>query len=126
MFNFAAFTGRLTADPQIIRDDHGTYVTFLLAADPDQYNEGQSPCVVSCVAWNQSAEFLEKYFQRGSMVTVQGRLESSSWTGADQKSHYEMSVRVDSLWFGEAKARKMDDASVPVQQDTFPFPERDK
>lgn len=108
MLNITAFSGRFTADPHLQKTSTGiSCVHFRIAVDRDIKKEnGQRPTdFISCVAWNQTADFICKYFSKGSMATVLGRLASNRWE-EDGNSKYEMVVRTDSIWFGESRAAR--------------------
>lgn len=109
MLNLTAFIGRFTADPQLQKTANGlSFVRFRVAVDREKKrDDGTRPAdFISCIAWNQTAEFICKYFLRGSMATIKGRLESSSWKDKDGKARYEMLVRTEEIWFGESKTAR--------------------
>lgn len=111
MFSFCAFTGRLTADPKLVVKSNGVqYIRFLVAVDRDfkkEDNTRQSD-FLSCIVWNKRAEFMSKNFMRGSMITVQGRLEGGTRVLPDGSKRYDMVVKVSDLWFGETRASRLE------------------
>lgn len=98
--------GRITKDIELKNTPQGTPVaTFTLAVNRRFAKEGQQQAdFPNCVAWRQQAEFLAKYFKKGSMVAVVGSLQTRSWDGADGKKQYATEVMVDEVYFaGEKK-----------------------
>jgi single-strand DNA-binding protein len=100
--------GRLTANPEVRQAQTGTLTCrFTVAVDSGQSKTGEKMTeFISCTAFNKTAEFMPKYFEKGSMVIVEGRLKSSSYT--DKKypdvTHYSTDVWVNRVSFGETKA----------------------
>jgi single-strand DNA-binding protein len=98
--------GRLTAAPELRRTGTGTTVTsFTLAVDRDFKNSGgeKETDFINCVAWRQTGEFVEKFFGKGSMAVVSGRLQIRTWTDKDGNKHREAEVVADTVYFGESK-----------------------
>ena len=112
--------GRLTRDPELRYTATQTPVTsFTLAVDRDyanrETNERQTD-FIDCVAW-RSAEFVSKYFQKGSLAVVSGRLQIRDWTDKEGNKRRSAEVNVDNIYFGESKRRDSDSA-----QNTFAPP----
>lgn len=106
MLNAVIIMGRLTRDPEIRRTDSGKAVaSFSLAVARDFAPEGQEKETdfLDCVAWKGTAEFIEKYFKKGSMMVVQGRLQKRSWTDKEGNKRYTTEVVANQVWFGESK-----------------------
>ena len=107
MLNHITIMGRLTRDPEIRYTQSQTPVTsFTLAVDRDfggrDGGEKQTD-FIDCVAWRQTAEFVSKYFTKGSMAVVSGRLQIRDWTDRDGGKRRNAEVVVDSIYFGESK-----------------------
>lgn len=102
MLNRIIIMGRLTADPELRQTQNGTAVsTFTVAVDRD-FGEKQTD-FISCVAWRQTGEFVSKYFHKGSMIAVSGRLESRKWEDRDGNKRTSWEVQCESVYFGEKK-----------------------
>ena len=120
MLNRICIMGRLTAAPELRYTQSNTPVaSFTLAVDRD-YQQGGSERqtdFIPCVAWRGTAEFVSKYFTRGSMAAVSGRLQLRDWTDKDGNKRRTAEVVADSIYFGESKKR---DASPDVQFEEIP------
>ena len=82
MLNHCTIMGRLTADPEIRRTNSGKAVcSFNLAVDKPGKDSGAS--FIPCVAWEKTAEFIEKYFSKGSLLALEGRVESRQYETKD-------------------------------------------
>ena len=93
--------GRLTADPELRQTPQGTAVArFTVAVNRRFQKEGsQQADFITCVAWRQTAEFICRYFQKGSMIAVEGQIQSRSWDGQDGKRQYATEVVIDNAYF---------------------------
>ena len=106
MLNHIAIMGRLTRDPEIRRTGSGLAVTsFTLAVDQDYKPEGgERGCdFIDCVAWRQKGEFVGKYFSKGRMMVLEGRLTMRSWTDKDGNKRRSAEVVADNVYFGYSK-----------------------
>ena len=82
MLNHITIMGRLTRDPELRRTDSGIAVaSYTVAVDRDRAPEGQEKETdfIDCVAWRNTAEFVDKYFSKGRMIVVSGRLQSRAY-----------------------------------------------
>ena len=115
MLNQINIMGRLTKDPELRRTGSGTAVaSFTIACDRDFSNKesGEKETdFIDCVAWRSTAEFLEKYFSKGRMIVVSGRLQKRNYTDKDGNKRYATEVVADSVYFGDSK--KEDAQSAP-------------
>ena len=106
MLNKIILMGRLTWDPELRQTQSGTKVaSFSLAVDRDFAGQDgkRETDFIDCVAWRGTGEFAAKYFTKGQMAAVEGRLQVRDWTdkdGAKRRSH---EVIVDSLYFAGSK-----------------------
>lgn len=105
--NHIVLQGRLTRDPELRRTGSGVAVaSFCLAVDRD-YNpkDGAEKEVdfIDCNAWRGTGEFVSKYFTRGSMIIVSGRLQIRNWTDKDGNKRRNAEVVADSVYFGDSK-----------------------
>ena len=126
MLNHITIMGRLTRDPEIRYTQSQTPVTsFTLAVDRDfggrDGGERQTD-FIDCVAWRQTAEFVSKYFTKGSMAVVSGRLQIRDWTDREGGKRRSAEVVVDNIYFGESKRRDGGDVrseSRPAYQSSY-------
>ena len=102
MLNHIDLQGRLTKEPELRTTSSGvTVVTFTLAHDRDFQNNEVD--FVECTAWRSTAEFVSKYFHKGQLVIVSGRLQSRSWTDRDNKKRTAWGIQCDNVYFCEKK-----------------------
>ena len=102
MLNNVVIMGRLCKDVEMRRTQNGTPVaSFTLAVDRD-FNREETD-FVPVVAWKNTAEFVEKYFSKGMMAIVAGRLQFREWTNKDGDRRKAAEVVADRVYFGEAK-----------------------
>ena len=106
MLNKIFIMGRLTRDPELRRTQSGTAVTsFTLAVDRDfksQFGEKETD-FIDVVAWRSTAEFAAKYFTKGRMAIVEGRLQIRPWTDKEGNSRRSAEVVADNIYFGDSK-----------------------
>ena len=107
MLNHITIMGRLTRDPELRRTGSGIAVaSFTLAVDrdfsPKDGGERETD-FIDCVAWRQTGEFLSKYFTKGSMMVVSGRLQIRNWNDKDGNKRRSAEVVADNVYFGESK-----------------------
>ena len=106
MLNKIILMGRLTRDPELRRTNSGTAVTsFSLAVDRDfksQSGEKETD-FIDIVAWRSTAEFVSKYFTKGRMAVVEGRLQIRDWTDKDGGKRRSAEVVADNVYFGDSK-----------------------
>ena len=106
MLNHIVIMGRLTRDPELRRTGTGKAVaSFSLAVDRDWKPEGgeRETDFIDCVAWGSSGEFVAKYFGKGSMAVVSGRLQIRTWTDKDGNKRRSAEINAESVYFGESK-----------------------
>ena len=107
MLNHITLMGRLTRDPELRRTGSGVAVaSFSLAVDRDfgkNENGERETDFIDCVAWRQTGEFVSKYFTKGRMAVVSGRLQIRSWTDKDGNKRRTAEVVADNVYFGDSK-----------------------
>ena len=107
MLNHIVIMGRLTRDPELRRTGSGIAVaSFTVAVDRDfSGRDGgeRETDFIDCVAWRQTGEFVSKYFTKGSMIVVSGRLQIRSWTDKEGGKRRTAEVVADNVYFGESK-----------------------
>lgn len=126
MLNTACLMGRLVADPELRNTQSGIAVTgFRIAVDRTYQPKGQEKQTdwIDIVAWRNTAEFVCKYFKKGSMIVVHGAIQTRSYTDKEGNKRTAFEVVADNVFFGESKkvnaAPSVEDiaqnAGVPVQ-----------
>ena len=107
MLNHITLMGRLVNDPELRRTGTGIAVTtFRIAVDRDfaPKDGGERKAdFITCVAWRQTGEFISKYFSKGRMIVVDGRLEMRDWTDKEGNKRTTAEVIVDNAYFGDSK-----------------------
>ena len=106
MLNHITLMGRLTRDPELRRTGSGIAVaSFTLAVDRDYKSQnGEKECdFIDIVAWRNTAEFVSKYFDKGSMAVVSGRLQIRGWTDKEGNKRRSAEVVADNVYFGSSK-----------------------
>lgn len=102
MLNHVILMGRLTADPEIKTTSGGKSVTnFTLAVDKFRREDGAD--FINCVAWEQTASFISRYFTKGSMIAVSGSIQTRKYTDKDgnNRTAFEVVVREASFCGGK-------------------------
>ena len=107
MLNHIVIMGRLTRDPELRRTGSGIAVaSFTVAVDRDfSGKDGGEKEVdfIDCVAWRQTGEFVHKYFSKGRMIVVSGRLQIRTWTDKDGNNRRTAEIVADNCYFGDSK-----------------------
>ena len=106
MLNHIVIMGRLTRDPELRRTGNGTAVaSFAIACDRDyKPQDGDRECdFFDVVAWRQTGEFVSKYFSKGRMAVVDGRLQTRSWTDNEGNKRRAVEIVADHVYFGDSK-----------------------
>lgn len=112
MLNHIVIMGRLTRDPELRYTQSQFPVTsFRVAVDRDyggrDGGERQTD-FIDCVAWRGTAEFVSKYFSKGSMIVVSGRLQIRDWTDKENNRRTSAEIVADNVYFGESRRRDGD------------------
>ena len=112
MLNKIIIMGRLTRDPELRRTGSGTAVTsFSLACDRDfksQSGEKETD-FIEVVSWKNTAEFVSKYFSKGRMAVVEGRLQIRDWTDKAGNKRTTAEVVADNVYFADSKRSESND-----------------
>ena len=107
MLNHITIMGRLVRDPELRRTGSGIAVaSFTVAVDRDfgSRDGGERETdFIDCVAWRQTGEFVSKYFTKGSMIVVSGRLQIRSWNDKDGNKRRTAEVVADNCYFGDSR-----------------------
>ena len=121
MLNHIVLMGRLTRDVELRTTQSDVSVaSFTLACDRDfGGRDGEKETdFIDCVAWRQTADFAAKYFAKGRMAAVSGRLQIRPWTDRDGNKRYSTEIVVENMYFGDSKPDSKKGGS-----DSFDIPE---
>lgn len=125
MLNHVVLMGRFTRDPELrFTNSQKPVASFALAVDRDGKDNGVD--FIDCVAWNGTAEFVSKYFSKGRMAVVDGKLQIREWTDKDGNKRRSSEIIVRDIYFGDSK-RKDDSVNtgefMPIcdNDDELPF-----
>lgn len=118
MFNIVVLTGRLTADPELKYTPSNVPVTSFSIAVNRRYKQGeeQQTDFINIVAWRQTAEFVTKYFQKGSMIGIEGSIQTRKYADKDGKNRTAFEVVANNVQFVESKKN----ADVNISADEPP------
>ena len=124
MLNHITLMGRLTRDPELRYTQSSIPVaSFTLAVDRDfgsRDGGDRQTDFIDIVAWRQTGEFVSKYFTKGSMAVVSGRLQIRDWTDRDGNKRRSAEVVADNVYFGESKkSRDSGDSYRAAPQDSY-------
>ena len=107
MLNKVFIMGRLTRDPELRRTQSGTAVaSFTLAVErdfKDKETGARTTDFIEVVAWRQAAEFVSRYFTKGRMAVVEGRLQIRDWTDKDGNKRRPAEIVTEQVYFGDSK-----------------------
>ena len=107
MLNEVNLMGRLTKDPELRRTESGVAVTsFRIAVERDtKAKDAERPETdfFDCVAWRSTAEFIEKFFVKGRMIVVHGKLRQRGYTTKEGERRQTVEVKVANVYFGDSK-----------------------
>ena len=120
--NITVLMGRLVRAPELRYTQSNTPVaSFTIAVERDYQPGGaeKQTDFIDCVAWRKTAEFVSKYFQKGSMAVVSGRLQIRDWTDRDGGKRRSAEVAVDNIYFGESAKAKPAGAPVDAAPPSF-------
>ena len=99
--------GRLTGDPELKQTPSGVAVcSFSLAVNRKYSKEGeqQQADFINCVAWRQTAEFISRYFKKGSSLCIVGNIQTRTWADQNNQKRYATEVMVDEALFVDGKS----------------------
>lgn len=117
MLNKVIMMGRLCDDPEFRQTQSQIPVCrFRIAINRPKAKDGQEKAdFINCVAWRSSAEFVSRYFSKGSMIVIEGKMQNNDYTDGNGVKHYSYEVLCDNVTFGESK-KAQDGAAAPQQQ----------
>lgn len=103
MINKVILMGRLTRDPELRYTSANKPVCSFTIAVDSGYGDSKKTDFINCIAWNKAAELLAKYFTKGMMIIVSGRISTRTWEGKDGRKNYVTEVLANEIQFGETK-----------------------
>lgn len=118
MLNKIIVMGRLVRDPELRRTNSGTAVaSFTIACDRDFKSDGgeREADFIECVAWRNTAEFVSKYFTKGRMAVVSGRLQTRNWTSKEGNKRKATEIVAESVYFGDSKREELQSYAAPQE-----------
>lgn len=107
MINMVALMGRLTYEPELRTTPSGVSVLrFQIACDRNYQSQGQERQAdfIDCIAWRQRAEFISRYFHKGSMIAIEGTIQTSNYTDKDGNNRKQVEVVANNVSFCGSKA----------------------
>lgn len=114
MLNTITIMGRMVRDPEIRKTGNGTSVcNFTLAVDRDYTDDNgdRETDFIDCVVWAHTADFVSKYFGKGDLMAVSGRLQIRGWTDNEGNNRRSAEIKVDNVYFGGGKRNETDNQS---------------
>ena len=122
MLNHIVVMGRLTRDPELRKTAAGVSVTsFTVAVDRDFSQDGQKETdFLDVVAWRNTAEYAAKYFAKGRMAVVSGRLQIRNWEDKEGNKRRTAEILAENIYFGDSK-KEDDSGSASMQGSTQTF-----
>jgi len=120
MLNKTFQMGRLTRDPELRRTQSGTAVcSFSIACERDFKNANgeRETDYLDCVAWRQAAEFVSKYFTKGRMAVVEGRLQVRDWIDKEGGKRRSTEIIADNVYFGDSRPKDHEANEPPAYED---------
>lgn len=119
--NIVGIMGRLTYEPELKKTPSGvSVIRFTVAVDRSYQPSGQERQAdfIECVAWRQTAEFISRYFHKGSMIAVEGTIQTSNYTDKNGKQRKQVEVLVNNVSFCGSKNES--GGSIDIEPETAP------
>ena len=115
--------GRLTADCELKQTPQGVSVcSFSIAVNRRTSKEQEQQAdFINCVAWRNTAEFISKYFKKGSSICIAGSIQTRSWTDNNGNNRYATEVKVDEAYFVDGKNDNQVQQATPNFEEIDPF-----
>lgn len=130
--NVITIQGRLVRDPELRYTNTSTAVArFCVAVDRDykSANGERATDFINCAAWRQTGEFVSKYFKKGSMITVYGRLQMNTYVDRDGNNRTAAEIAVSGVYFGGERQNNsipsgthIPDAGEPLNGESYTDP----
>ncbi len=121
MINRVVLVGRLTRDPELRKTQNGTSVcSFTIAVNRRVQTQGQPDAdFISCVAWNKLADLMTQYLHKGSLIGLEGRIQTRNYDNQQGQRVYVTEVVADNIQFLEPKNAQSSNYSQPVETQSF-------
>lgn len=121
MINSVVLMGRLTYEPELKTTPSGVPVIHFQLAVDRRYSKGEEKQAdfIDCTAWRQTAEFIAKYFRKGSMIAVEGAIQTESYTDKDGNNRKSVTVVANNVSFCGSKAENNTNTNQSIPNDDF-------
>lgn len=122
MINMVALMGRLTFEPELRTTPNGTsIIRFQVACDRNYQKDSQNRQAdfIDCVAWRQTAEFISRYFHKGSMIAVEGTIQTSNYTDKDGNKRKQIEVLANNVSFCGGKSENGSQGTQGAQNEQY-------
>ena len=122
MINMVALMGRMTYSPELKSTPNGVSVLrFQVACDRNYQKDSQNRQAdfIDCIAWRQTAEFISRYFHKGSMIAVEGTLQTSNYTDKDGNKRKQIEVLANNVSFCGSKAENGSQGTQGAQNEQY-------
>lgn len=122
MHNHVILTGRITADPELAQTPSNVFICRFSLAVQRKYNKNnaeQEPDFIDIEAWRGTAEFISKYFHKGDLMDISGRLKTSRWKDDSGSTHYKTSVVAENVEFAPANNRRTEEKNDKYEQGEY-------
>ena len=115
MLNIVVLMGRLTATPELKTTQNGTSVCSFTVANDIGYGENKKTAFINVVAWRKTAEFVSKYFSKGSMIAIEGSIQTRQYEDRDGNKRTAFEVLAESVHFVESKKSDVQGGQDPLK-----------
>ena len=118
MLNNVVLMGRLTKDPELKQTPQGISVAQFSLAVERNYAKGEEKQTdfINIIAWRNTADFVSKYFTKGQLVAVRGRLQTRTWQDQSGQKRYATDVVADEVFFAESKGKTEQTDENPIME----------
>lgn len=118
MLNNVVLMGRLTKDPELKQTPQGVSVANFTLAVERNYSKGEEKQTdfINIIAWRNTADFVSKYFTKGQLVAVRGRLQTRTWQDQNGQKRYATDVVADEVFFAESKGKAEQTDENPIME----------
>lgn len=122
-FNKAILGGRMVADPELKTTQSGLSVTTFTIAVSRKAKSGEQAQTdfLNVTAWRQTAEFITKFFHKGSSICVVGSIQTRSWTDGQGQKKYATEILADEAYFADSRADGQTQTQAPQTQPNMPY-----
>lgn len=122
MINMVALMGRMTYEPELRSTPNGvSVIRFQVACDRNYQKDSQNRQAdfIDCVAWRQTAEFISRYFHKGSMIAVEGTIQTSNFTDKDGNKRKQVEVLANNVSFCGGKSENGSQGTQTAQNEQY-------